>query len=250
MTLSDASGKMTKRAPELAIVFAYYENPQMLGLQWREINQYSPDLKARIEVVVVDDASPIAPAAQVERPSGLPSVSVFRIRDDVPWNQDAARNIGAYEALAPVLLVTDIDHVIPEATLEGVLKGDIRDGVFYSFGRIKYVGGTPSEPHPNSYLLTKKTYWDIGGHDEDFAGIYGKDFLFRKRAFRRAEEQKIYHLVLARVGSTHFADAGTRTLRRNNTLIKRVWGYVLEWLKAAHLWRGVQTLKHPYDRVK
>lgn len=235
--------------PELSIVFAYYENPQMLRLQWEEISQYPDDLKARMEVLVVDDGSPVHPAGDVGRPDGLPRSSVFRLREDLPWNQDAARNIGAHEARAPVLLLTDIDHIIPEATLRGVLNTKVRDGVFYSLGRIKYVGGAPSEPHPNSYVLTKQTYWDIGGHDEDFAGIYGKDFLFRKRAFRRASEHKLPDLVLARVGSKHFPDASTRTLRRDNSLSKRVWGYLLEWLKAARLWRGIQTLTHPYDRV-
>ena len=235
--------------PELSIVFAYYENPQMLKLQWDEMCRYPEDVKARIEIVLVDDASPSNPAAGVDRPEGLPEVSIFRIRQDIPWNQDAARNIGAHEAKAPALLLTDIDHVVPAETLRALLDSDVVDGVFYTLGRVKYFGGHQSEPHPNSYLLTKQTYWEIGGHDEDFAGIYGKDFLFRKRAFREAQERHLPDLVLARVGSTAIRDAGTRTIRRDNSVGKKVWGYLLEWLKTARLWRGVQTLKHPYDRV-
>ncbi len=233
----------------LSIVLAYYENPEMLAFQWNEIAGYPEKVKSEIEVVVVDDGSPVHPAAQVTRPAGLPAVSIFRIREDVPWNQDAARNIGAHEARSRLLLVTDIDHVVPRATVEGILDYEAEEGVFYGLGRVKYFGGQPSEPHPNSYLLTKKTYWNIGGHDEDFAGIYGKDFLFRKRAFAKAREENLPHLVLARVGSTAVADAGTRTIGRDNTLRKRVWGYVLEWLKKLRLWRGVQTLTYSYDRV-
>ena len=235
--------------PALSIVFAYYENPAMLAFQWKEIAGYSAELKAVIEIIVVDDGSPVNPAADVPRPNNLPRTSIFRIREDFAWNQDAARNIGAHEAQARVLLLTDIDHVVPHESVRSILAREIPHGEFFGLGRIKYFGKHRSEPHPNSYLLTKKTYWDIGGHDEDFAGIYGKDFLFRKRASRAAREQHLDNIVLARVGSTAVKDAGTRTIPRANTVPKRVWGYLLEWLKKLRLWRGVQTLQHPYDRV-
>jgi hypothetical protein len=45
------------------------------------------------------------------------------------------------------------------------------------------------------------------------------------------------------------ADAGSRTISRENTLGQRVWGYVLQALKALKLWRGVQTLTESYHRV-
>ena len=97
--------------------------------------------------------------------------------------------------------------------------------------------------------MTKELYWAIGGHDEDYAGIYGKDFLFRKRAHRHTHEVVLQETPLARVGSTLVSDAGTRTISRKNTLGQRVWGYLLPWLKAVRLWRGVQTLTESYRRV-
>ena len=231
------------------MVFAYYENPNMLELQWREIASHPAEIKAELEVIVVDDGSPQFPAIDVRRASGLPAFSIFRVSKDIRWNQDAARNIGAYEARAPWLLLTDIDHVVPASSLIAILEGERSEQSFYTLGRIKFYGGEARESHPNSYLMTKKLYWDIGGHDEDYAGVYGKDFLFRKRALRRSNEVQLPDIVLARVGTTAVKDAGTTTITRENTLLRRVWGYLLEWLKAMKLWRGVQTLSYPYEKV-
>lgn len=220
----------------------------MLALQWSHIAAYPKSLKDRIHVIIVDDASAGAPAAAVSRPQSLPEVSIFRISRDIRWNQDAARNIGAFEASTPWLLLTDIDHVVPAETLQMVLDGPLSEDKFYTFGRVKLDGGGRREPHPNSYLMTRSLYWEIGGHDEDFAGIYGKDFLFRKRAERLFERVHLENVVLARVGTTMVPDAGTTTITRANSLGQRIWGYLLEWLKTAKLWRGVQTLRHSYER--
>lgn len=242
-------GQPHQRLPLVSLVFAYYENPAMLAMQWDQINQYPDSLKENIEIVVVDDGSPDNPAERVARPPSLPQVSIFRILRDVRWNQDAARNIGANEAKAEWMLLTDIDHVVPSSTLKTVIALNKNPSVFYTFPRIKFESNEVREPHPNSYLMTKSLYWGIGGHDEDYAGIYGKDFLFRKRALRHSREILLEEAPLARVGSSTVVDAGSRTITRDNTLRQRVWGYLLQGLKAARLWRGVQTLTEPYRRV-
>jgi len=239
----------TEPTPLVSLVFAYYENPSMLELQWREIAKYPASVKKKLEVLIVDDGSPTRPAVDVARPQNLPRLSIFRIDRDLRWNQDAARNIGAYEAQSPWLLLTDIDHVVPAETLSHLIEMKKNTSVFYTFSRIKFATGDRREPHPNSYFMTKDLYWAIGGHDEDYAGIYGKDFLFRKRAKHHTSEVVLHDAPLARVGSTLVGDAGTRTISRKNTLGQRVWGYVLPWLKAARLWRGVQTLTESYRRV-
>jgi cellulose synthase/poly-beta-1,6-N-acetylglucosamine synthase-like glycosyltransferase len=238
-----------ERAPLISLVFAYYENPSMLALQWKEIAKYPASLKRKIEVIVVDDGSPTRPASEVDRPRNLPSHSIFRIDRDVRWNQDAARNIGAHEARSPWLLLTDMDHVVPQDTLAQLAGMDKNSSVFYTFSRIKFPTRDEREPHPNSYFMTKELYWAIGGHDEDFAGIYGKDFLFRKRAHRHTNEVVLQGAPIARVGSTMVSDAGTRTISRRNSVGQRVWGYLLPGLKALKLWRGVQTLTETYSRV-
>jgi hypothetical protein len=242
-----ASGE--EATPLISLVFAYYENPEMLELQWREISRYPAMVKKLLQVIVVDDGSPSHPAGEVARPRELPQHAIFRLDRDVRWNQDAARNIGAHEARAPWLLLTDIDHVVPEATLTKLVSSELDPEVVYSFPRIKFESGDERESHPNSYFMTKDLYWAIGGHDEDYKGIYGKDFLFRKRVLRFTREVLLEEAPLARVGTMTVADAGSRTISRENTLRQRVWGYVVQALKALKLWRGVQTLTESYHRV-
>lgn len=249
MPLDSRISPLRTGAPLISLVFAYYENPSMLALQWKEISQYPAQLKKVVEVIIVDDGSPSNPAAEVDRPRGLPSHSIFRIDRDIRWNQDAARNIGAHEAVSPWLILTDIDHLVPAASLATCVNMEKDPSVYYSFHRVKFETGEDRDPHPNSYLMTKALYWRIGGHDEDFKGIYGKDFLFRKRASRFAREIFVEGAPLARVGKMTVADAGSRTITRDNTLAQRVWGYLLQALKTLRLWRGVQTLTESYHRV-
>ena len=235
--------------PLISLVFAYYENPGMLTLQLSVVSEYPREVREQLEVIIVDDASPRFPAADVPRLPGMPELKIFRITNDVRWNQDAARNIGAFEAEGSWLFLTDIDHVVPGETLRSLLAMEKNPSVFYTFARKKYGGTELREPHPNSYFMARDLYWSIGGHDEDYAGIYGKDFLFRRRALRISREILLKDLFLDRVGSKIISDAGTRTITRDNTFRQRVWGYVLEWLKAAKLWRGVQALTEDYRRV-
>ena len=138
--------------PLISLVFAYYENPEMLELQWREISRYPARVKKLLQVVVVDDGSPSHPAGEVARPRELPQHAIFRLDRDVRWNQDAARNIGAHEARAPWLLLTDIDHVVPEATLTKLVSSELDPEVVYSFPRIKFESGDERESHPKQLL--------------------------------------------------------------------------------------------------
>ena len=136
MPAGSASVAPKEHTPLISLVFAYYENPSMLELQWKEIAEYPASVKQKLEVLIVDDGSPTHPAAEVPRPQDLPRHSIFRLDRDLRWNQDAARNIGAHEAQSPWLLLTDIDHVVPEETLSHLLGMKKDPSVFYTFSRL------------------------------------------------------------------------------------------------------------------
>jgi hypothetical protein len=231
---------------ELSLCMPYYRNP---GILKRHIeifrNEWSADLRRRIEVVVVDDGSPDERASDVVasmwRGAGIayatqqPRISVYRVTEDRPWHQHGARNLGAHVAKAPWLLMTDIDHVVPPATLDEVLRRlpSMRSHEVLTFGRVDAPMGTAwragdwrgMEPtrrddgtlkaHVNSFVVSRKHYWRTGGYDESFCGLYGTDIEFRRRLFTgRTITHHLADCPLIRVGREVIPDASTRDVER------------------------------------
>ena len=191
--------------PALAICQPYYKNPGMLAEQYRVWAAYPEAAKAQLEVVLVDDASPL-PAADVPRPEGLPALRIYRVKKDVPWHQHGARNLAAKEAAAPWLLLTDMDHVLPSHTLEALLALVARtsNDTVYTFHRLDAPLLTPTrddrgnlKPHVNSFAIHRGHYWAIGGYDEDCVG-YGTDSYFRTRMKAASRMKHLVDLALIR----------------------------------------------------
>jgi hypothetical protein len=203
----------------VTLCLAYYLNPAMLRLQYEFLRGLPAELKAHLAVIVVDDGSPSDPAAPPAADIGVP-VQVFRITVDVPWNQDAARNLAVARAMTPWVALTDMDHVLPEETVRGLVQGRLDKGRVYRFGRRldapylapKIKHGAP-HPHPNSWVMTRKTWDRIGGYDEALAGNYGTDGDFQRRARAVAPIEDL-PLALIRYPREVVADASTTTLPR------------------------------------
>lgn len=172
----------------------FFENPEMLALQYRGWKAWPAKLRNRLRVIIVDDGSPENPAANVPRPFGLPDLRIYRVTENRPWHQHAARNLGTHEAGEGWMLITDMDHVLPAESaallFRAMDKGKLDPATIYTLDRLEVDTGKPTldrngnpKPHPNSFVVTRELYWRIGGYDEAFCGLYGTDALFRERAF-------------------------------------------------------------------
>jgi hypothetical protein len=201
------------------LVMAYYENAGMLAEQVWKWEHLPADIRENLHVVVVDDGSPTAPASAVKcTPSaaiGLASFQLWRMGVDVRWNQDACRNIGVREAPTSWVLLTDMDHVVPEATWRRLMLGKLKKRRVYRFGRVTAPAMTPYKHHPNSWALTRDMYWQAGGYDETLAGRYGTDGDFLNRVRRTAETEDLPE-VLIRYPRELIPDASTTTLERKS----------------------------------
>lgn len=168
---------------KLSFIFAYYDNPNMLARQYEIWASYRQDIKDQMEVVLVDDASPRYPAKDVRKSVGLPPMRIFRVEPDIHWHWDGARNLGAHVASGDYLLMTDMDHIIPDKLVDTVLKMELNPHAMYSFGRT-YSDGQPLPGHLNSFMVAKTKFWEIGGYDEAYTGNYlAQDVLFLRRAY-------------------------------------------------------------------
>lgn len=236
----------------VAFCLPYYLNQGMLDRQIDSIASLPASLRAAMEMIVVDDGSPDKPAPKWRDP-GCP-FRIYRIGVDIPWNQDAARNIAAHEAQARWLLLTDIDHLVPFNTWRTLDSMKLDKQSVYKFGRrmtLEEDGHKPKvseyKPHPNSWLMTRSKYWEIGGYDERFAGNYGTDADFRDR-IQAVTPILPLALDIWRVPRETIPDASTRTLKRKDP----AQGWEIRRIKEARSKLEDQsplTLQFPYELV-
>lgn len=232
------------------LVMAYYDNRQMLIEHARCWTELPAELGAHIHVVVVDDGSPKSPARDalqsIDLP-GLASIQVWRMLTDVAWNQDACRNLGVRHAPTEWLLLTDMDHIVPVATWKRLITGKLDKRVAYRFGRVSAPALEPYKRHPNSWGLTKHTYWECGGYDERLAGNYGTDgdFLVRVKGRRNIVDLPE---VLVRVPREVVPDASTTTLKRKDPAEKENIRRLLAERAADAHWKPLH-FSFPHKRV-
>lgn len=240
----------------ITLVMPYYLNPVMLAYQYNVWGSYADDVKDKLDIVIVDDGSPDHHAADVPRPNDLPRLSIYRVQVDIPWNQHGARNLGAHVAEGPWLLMTDMDHVVPEDTLRTLLtlKNERR---VYTFFRVDAHTMEPTcrpdgsfKAHPNSFALTREAYWNVGGYDEDFCGMYGTDGLFRRRLYSQYKQTPLEDAVIIRYGREVIPDASTTTLeRRKDGSVKGETRRRMEWKASNGRTKVIATLQFPWQRV-
>ncbi len=233
----------------ITLVLPYYRNASMLQEQQRAWAALPDDLKAALHVIVVDDGSPSDPAVDVwQPPAGLASARLYRIGVDVRWNWLACRNLGVSEATTDWVLLTDIDHVVPESTLRVLMTAKLESKVVYRFSRVDAPHLTPYKPHPNSWFLTREMFDKIGGYDERFSGYYGTDAEFRDRVEKTARAVVLREDVLIRYPREVIADASTTTYGRkeeqDRVNVRRIRGE-RELLRK---WRPLR-LTFPWERL-
>lgn len=243
----------------LSIVMPFYRNTSMLALQFDAWAAWSKRVHESVEIVLVDDCSP-EPAIAVPRPDRLPPLSIYRVTEDRPWHQHAARNLGAHVAAGPWLLLTDMDHMLPESSAASLLKrirmGSLDETTTYMLDRVEADTGAPTlgrdgtpKPHPNSFVLTREHFWRIGGYDEDYCGVYGTDGLFRSRAFKGGNRGHLKRIALQRYWRDIVADASTVGLPRKEGRDPGAKRAVME-AKAARGEAGVvKVLQFDWERV-
>lgn len=163
----------------------------MLIEQQKVWASYADDLKPHFHAIVTDDCSEKCPARDVFKPSGIASQRLFRATVHRRWDWLFCRNLGAEKATTEWLLLTDIDHVLPEETLRSILTKDLNPAFAYRLARVDaprrwpYALSEcpPYKRHNDSWLMTRKLFFDdrVGGYDERLSGLYGSSSDFTGR---------------------------------------------------------------------
>ena len=185
--------------PEFTFITSFYSQPKMLARQLREWAQYP----STVQIVLVDDGSPIAAHDVVIRHACRAvrtRVRVYRILEDIPWNREQARNLGAQVAQTPWILMTDIDHILPAASAQALLDFMPTARTWYKFPRWR-VGPAdatrrkdalpdacpfgPVKPHGDSFLIERQVFLE-SPYDEGYSGMLGGGTPFLTRMEARA----------------------------------------------------------------
>lgn len=225
----------------LTLIYPFYRNQQFLKTQLAWWCTFPDHLRRQLSAIIVDDGSP-EPALDVLAHGQHPfPIRLFRIQQDVRWNWLAARNIGFHHAPEGWCLVTDMDHVVPETTASAVVYGHHDAEVIYGFSRREYTG-VSAPPHPNSWLMTRAMFWNVGGYDEALSGHYGTDGDWRRRCAATAQ----MHILTDRlIRHEYQQDSSTTSYLRKqpeDAAVKRIVA------KRGKGWRP-KTLSFAYDEI-
>lgn len=157
----------------LTFVMAAYEQPLMLNKWWETLRTYPEKVSKRIHLVIVDDHGD-PPAAIPDDVRERFRSRLFRVLDDIPWNQMGCRNLGVQEAETDWVLMMDPDMVVePEiAARLLVWVAKLKLGQVVKM-LLRYTDGVLDSSSPNCYLIHKEDFNRAGGYDEDYAGHKG-----------------------------------------------------------------------------
>jgi len=164
-----------------------------------------------IEIILIDDGSD----PPLDFTSNLKNLVTHVTNDKRSWTVELARNQGARMARGEYLLMTDIDYIIPlDAIMTGYTLKEDKAGFKREFGVIDEFGnftqdfdvlrqygllesrikerGTLLAPHPNNFIMSKETFWKLGGYREDLVDrpYPNKGDTYFKRSWAKALEKK------------------------------------------------------------
>lgn len=230
---------------KITLILPFYQNHKMLFKQLEVMQSWDLEIRKNTEIIIVDDCSP-TPALDVfelNPINGLKlDIKLFRLKEDLPWNWIACRNIGAKEASGKWLLMTDMDHIVSNELLTWLHNAYLKEYVAYYFTRVDGPEQRPNpKPHPNSYFMTKDLFWKAGGYDENYSGHYGTDGIWKRRLLEMTT-RILLDKPLIQYLPGHIDDCRSDLPRKSEAQRQAVLDITAKNLP-------IKTLSFPYERI-
>lgn len=167
-----------KQHIELSYITHFYCNQSTIESVTSLLQAYSdmdPELLKKIEFIIIDDCSVV----EYSIPELKLNVTWLRIDSDINWNQGGARNLGVTYAKSDKILMTDLDHELPEHTLRYLANHKNPGRDFFKIRRVK--NGEFYKGHSNLFFMSRSRFMRLYGYDEEYSGDYGaEDYRFVK----------------------------------------------------------------------
>ena len=199
---------------------AVYGQPLMLGVWFDTLRTYTPEILAEMELIIVDDCGD--PAAEI--PDDIQAMlpcRLYRVTDQIPWNQPGARNLAIDEAATKLILFVDPDMVFPAAMMEKMLDAGLAlEKLHVIRFQLRHRKG-PSAGYidpssPNTWFLHVEDFKRVGGYDEDYCGHKGWSDVqlldIMKTVYKVRHDPKLFAEFYSR---KEIDDADVQSLDRN-----------------------------------
>lgn len=239
------------------IIVPYFDNPGMLELQVANWNRFEGELRDAIRIIVIDDHSKKSPVPILETCKA--PVLCYRMDTRWPWNQHQCRNVGAKVAGKDNLwlFMTDVDIMLTPEMAYTMLTKELEPGRYYTMERTFYPDFEERKIHPNTFLVQRAAYWQVGGYDLDLipvgGGGYGGDTQFTKQLATLVRKTHLDDVVLvgygrrSREGTPAIPDADTTSLDRAEWHVRYV--KALERKKKSGDMRSLKPIRTNYTRT-
>ena len=161
---------------KITLLLTYYECPDMLRKQMDYWQQYPKEITDNIQVLVIDDGSKEFPAKDVlnERETNV-DLCLLRIKEDIFQNTMGARNLGFHYTSESWIWNLDMDHIAPAESIKALLDLELNTTCYYLPARYRMQSLTEygeMHRHSDTFIMTRKMFWGIGGYNEDFVKFY------------------------------------------------------------------------------
>jgi len=215
---------------KITIIVTFYNQNNFLKTIVSNWINWKEEIRNQFSFCIVDDCSKI-PASDVLSDINLSNldISIYRITEDILWNQPGAFNLGMQQCLTDYAMIIDMDTMVTEELAIELLKlaEEGMENVAYRFNR-NWSGNfelAPGKIHPKACLLSKKDFWEVGGYDEDLCGHYGHDDAWFWRCWnyyqkKRVDMKNLYLQSEIEKGRADILD-NKRNASRNSTLVSK-----------------------------
>ena len=199
------------------MIYPYYENPQMLERQVENWNRYAGELRGALRVILIDDGSTKYPAYDIFKDCRIPK-KLYRVTEDIPWNQHGARNLGAKMACKSDenfwLYMSDMDVLLTPEMANLLFRKELDPKHYYTMERTFLPDCSRRKYHCNTFMVKHSIYWAVNGYDEDYCGTYGGDGPFLRQINTLAPRVHLDDVLLYGVERDVVPDANTDLPRK------------------------------------
>ncbi len=240
----------------LTFVMAAYGQPLMLEKWFDTIRDYDDEVLDKLHLVIVDDHGD-PPVVIPDDIQAMLDCHLYRVTEQIEWNQMGARNLGMKQCPTDWALMLDPDMVVELPVVKKLMKQvpKMRPGNVCKL-LLRYMNDVLDSTSPNVYLIHKADFERAGGYDEDYAGHKGwSDVQFMhtlagvKIRFVRPEG-----LWVRYYRPRDIEDATVTTLKRSVAHNRHIHIKKMGWLKK-HGWakwvaaNKQRLIRFPWERV-